>query len=102
MFQIRLSVPTSFDNYALLVVQPDDQCGTFGQTDQYRTVRMCNSATEVLVSRTTSKLDIDLPVKGSFAQCPSFTLTHQSLSMWKLIAFFLSLSKSMQKSLKSH
>ena len=33
------------------------------------------------------KLDIDLPVKGSFAQCPSSNLTHQLLSMWKLIAF---------------
>ena len=34
-----------------------------------------------------TELDTDLPVKGSFAQCPSSNLTYQSLSMWKLIAF---------------
>ena len=42
-----------------------------------------------LSSTPITKLDIDLPVKGSFAQCPSSNLTHQSLSMWKLIAFSL-------------
>ena len=64
-FQVELTSAPTYVN------SPKVACVTFGQ----------------LTSQHNGKLDIDLPVKGSFAQCPSSNLTHQSLSMWKLIAF---------------